>query len=120
LRLESARALSAFGRHEEAAEQLRSAIELVPDQAHPHLQLGVELGRLRKPALAENEFAQALRLDPSLVDARLNLGIAQYEQGKLDEALKQFEDVLQRNPNNATAQHYAQILRNRASGPATQ
>ena len=41
------------------------------------------------------------------------LGVALYEQENLEDALKQFEDVLQRNPKDATALHYAQLLRNR-------
>ena len=118
LRMEAGRALSAFGRHEESAQQYQSAVELEPDQAQPHLQLGVELGRLHKPALAEQEFRQVLRLDPNLIDARADLGIALYEQEKFDDALTQFENVLQRNPKNATALHYAQLLRNRTPLPA--
>jgi tetratricopeptide (TPR) repeat protein len=118
LRMEAGRSLSAFGRHDEAARQYLSAAELEPDQPQPHMQLGVELGRLRKPALAEEEFRQALRLDPSLVETRVDLGIALYEQEKLEDALRQFEDVLQRNPKDATALHYARLLRNRIPLPA--
>jgi len=118
LRMEAGRALSAFGRHDEAARQYQSAAELEPGQAQPHMQLGVELGRLGKPALAEQEFRQTLRLDPDFIEARVDLGIALYKQEKLDDALKQFEDVLQRNPEDATALHYAQLLRNRMPLPA--
>ena len=75
------------------------------------MQLGVELGRLGKPALAEPEFRQVLRLEPNFMEARTDLGIALYEQEKLDEALKQFEEVLQRNPEDATALRYARQLR---------
>jgi tetratricopeptide (TPR) repeat protein len=113
LRMEAGRALEVLGRHDEAAQQYLAATELVPDQAQPHMQLGFELGRLRKPALAEQEFRQVLRLDPNLIDARVALGVALYEQEKFDDALKQFEDVLQRNPKDATALHYAKLLRNR-------
>jgi superkiller protein 3 len=118
LRMEAGRALAAFGRHDEAARQYLAAVELEPDQPQPHMQLGVELGRLGKPALAEQEFRQALRLDPNSIQSRADLGIALYEQEKLDDALKQFEDVLQRNPKDATALHYAQLLRNRPPLPA--
>jgi tetratricopeptide (TPR) repeat protein len=118
LRMEAGRALLALGRHDEAVQQYQAAVELAPDQAQPHMQVGVELGRLRKPALAEKEFRQALRLNPDLIEARVDLGIALYEQEKLDDALKQFEDVLQRNPKDATARHYAQLLRNRTALPA--
>ncbi len=118
LRMEAGRVLSALGQHVEAARQYRSAIELAPNQAQPHAQLGVEMGRLGQPALAEQEFRQALQVDPDFTEARANLGVALYKQEKLDDALKQFEEVLQRNPSDATALHYAQLLRNRTSLPA--
>ncbi len=112
LRMESARVLSALGRHEEAARQYQSAVELGPDQAQPHIQLGVELGRLGNHALAEQEFRQALRLDPGSIDALMDLGIALFKQEKYEEAVKQFEAVLQRSPGNATALRYMQLLQN--------
>ena len=119
LRMEAGRAFSAFGRHDEAARQYLAAVQLEPDQAQPHMQLGVELGRLGQPAPAEQEFRQTLQLSPDSIEAGVDLGIALYEQKKLGEALKQFEDVLERNPNEATALHYAQILRNRTPSPTT-
>ena len=118
LRMEAGRALAAFGRHVEAARQYQAVVELEPDQAQPHMLLGFELGSLGQPALAEQEFRQAMRLDPNLMDARIDLGVALYKQEKLDDALKQFEDVLQRNPNDATSLRYVQLLRNRTSLPA--
>jgi tetratricopeptide (TPR) repeat protein len=117
LRMEAGRALVALGRHDEAMQQYAAAMELDPEQAAPHMQLGVELGRLRKPALAEKEFREVLRLNPNFIEARVDLGIALYEQQKLDDAAKEFEGVLQRNPNDATALHYAELLRNRKSPP---
>jgi tetratricopeptide (TPR) repeat protein len=76
------------------------------------MELGVELGRLGNPALAEKEFRQVLRLNPGLIPARVNLGIALYQQNMQDDALKQFNEVLQRNPDNATALRYVGLLRN--------
>jgi tetratricopeptide (TPR) repeat protein len=117
LRMEAGRALSAFGRHDDAARQYEAAVELAPDQALPHMQLGVELGRLGRPAPAEREFREALRIDSNFVEARADLGIALYEQEKLEDALKEFEDVLQRNPENSTARHYVQEIQKRARPP---
>jgi Flp pilus assembly protein TadD len=81
------------------------------------MQLGVEFGRLRKPALAEKEFRQVLQLNANSMEARADLGVALYEQEKLEDAVKEFQAVLQRNPNDATALHYAGLLRNRAPLP---
>ena len=75
------------------------------------------MGRLERPAEAEREFREALRLMPDSVEARRNLGIALYKQAKLDEALKQFDEVLQRSPADALALKYAQALRSKTSRP---
>lgn len=117
LRMEGGRALEEFDRPDEAIQQYLAASELVPNQVLPHLQLGSEMGRLGKPSLAEQEFQKALRLDSNSVDARVGLGIALYEQKKFDEALKQFNDALQRNPMEPTALRYLQLLRNRTPSP---
>jgi tetratricopeptide (TPR) repeat protein len=116
LLMEAGRALSAVGRHAEAAQRYAEAVQLEPGEGPPHLQLGVELGRQGKPAEAEREFREALRLMPDSVEGHLNLGIALYKQYKLDEALKQFEAVLQRTPTDALALKYVQELRSRTSG----
>jgi tetratricopeptide (TPR) repeat protein len=117
LRMEAGRALAEFGRRDEAIQQYLAASELTPGQFRPHMQLGFELGLLGKPDLAEQEFRQALRVDTNSIDARVGLGIALYEQKKLDDALKQFDGALERNPKEATALHYAKLLRNRTPPP---
>jgi Flp pilus assembly protein TadD len=109
--------LVALGRLEEALREYATAVELDSNQVQAHMQLGVTLGRLRKPDLAEKKFRDALRLDPNLVDARVNLGIALYHQQKFVEALHEFEDVLRRNPKDPNALRYVQLLQNRMSLP---
>ena len=69
------------------------------------------------PAEAARGFRGALRLRPDPVQARRNLGIALYKQDKLEDALKQFEEVLQRSPANALALLYAQELRSKTFRP---
>jgi tetratricopeptide (TPR) repeat protein len=115
LRFEAGFSLAALGRHAEAAQRYAEAIQLSPDVAQAHFLLGLELGKLKKPGDAEREFREAARLMPGLVEARLNLGIALYHEGKLEEALGEFESVLQRNSTNALALKYVQALRDRAS-----
>ncbi|HPU55915.1 MAG TPA: tetratricopeptide repeat protein, partial [Verrucomicrobiota bacterium] len=95
----------------------QAAVELAPDAVQPHMQLGVQLGRLHQPARAEREFREVLRLDPDLIAGRVNLGIALYQQSKFDEALAQFEEVLKRNPNDPNALRYVSQLRARVAAP---
>ncbi len=64
-------------------------------------------GRLRllqhDPEGAAREFAAALELDPSLVDARFNLGQVLFGLGRADEARAQFERALAFDPEHAGA-----------------
>jgi Flp pilus assembly protein TadD len=83
---------------------------LAPDQGQIHYLRGFELGRLGKPADAEQEFRAAAQLMPEVIEARLNLGIALYQQQKREEALATFEEVMQRSPTNALAQKYVRAL----------
>ncbi len=56
-----------------------------------------------REAEALAQFAEAARLNPKLLEARLYLGIALLKQQKSSEARRQFEAVLQIDPNNARA-----------------
>lgn len=117
LRMEAGRAFAEFGRGDEAIQQFAEASKLAPEQIAPHMQMGFELDRLGKPAQAEQEFRQALKLDANSVDAHSALGVCLYEQKKFDDALRQFNDIIAQNPNNPTALHYLQLLRDRTSPP---
>jgi cytochrome c-type biogenesis protein CcmH/NrfG len=71
----------------------------------------LELGQDGDAAGAAAQFAEAVRLKPELVQARLNLGIALSNQHLNQQALDQFEEVLRRDPKNQIALTHAQILR---------
>jgi tetratricopeptide (TPR) repeat protein len=89
---------------------------LAPDLAQAHFLHGVELGRQGNPAEAAQDFRAAVKLMPALLEARLNLGIALVGLGQRDEALAQFEEVLSRNPTNALALRYTEMLRSQSAG----
>jgi tetratricopeptide (TPR) repeat protein len=116
LRLEAGRAMEGAGRDEEAVRQFQTATSLAPDLPQAHLQLAIELGRMRQSGSAEVEFREALRLDPTSMQAGLGLGISLYQQGKLEAARAQFEQVLQQHPNDPTALRYEEQLRARLAG----
>jgi tetratricopeptide (TPR) repeat protein len=49
------------------------------------------------------EFAAALRLDPTLIDARANMGGVLAQLGRPAEAAEQYEQVLRQDPNYLAA-----------------
>ena len=52
---------------------------------------------------ALREFAAALKLDPSLVDAQSALGVVEQRRGNVDEALTAFRQVIKAQPDNPDA-----------------
>jgi tetratricopeptide (TPR) repeat protein len=85
-------------------------VRLSPAFAEAHLLHGTILGQQGQIQEATNEFRAALRLQPDLLDARLNLGIAMASRDPA-EALGHFELVLRQNPTNPTALKQVKALR---------
>jgi tetratricopeptide (TPR) repeat protein len=117
LRFDAGQNLAAMGRHRQAAARYAEAAQLSPDWGQAHFQCGRELGSSDQPAEAAIEFREAARLMPDLIEPRLNLGIALAREGQLADALQEFETVAQRNPTNAVALHYIEVLRAKLAAP---
>lgn len=77
-----------------------------PGKARPYLNRGVAYGEMGVHR-AISDFNQALRIDPSYVDAYNNRGIAYYNIGEYDKAISDFSQALRVNPN------YADLYNNR-------
>ena len=65
---------------------LRHAVAKTPAKAWPYVDLGSALKDQGRLANAAREYDAALRIDPSHLTARANLGLILLEQGRLDEA----------------------------------
>ena len=65
-----------LGRSDEALASFDKAINLKPDYAEAHNNLGIALGSLGDLDRAMAQFEQALRLKPGFEDAARNLEIA--------------------------------------------
>ena len=74
------------GKLDEAVACYRRALELKPDFAEAHSNLGNALKDLGKLDKAVACYRRALELKPDSAEAHSNLGSALKEQGKLDEA----------------------------------
>ena len=93
----------AIGRNTEALNANQTAVELSPQDAEAHSNLGVtlqELGRLNE---AEVSLRQAIVLKPNYPEAHNNLGNALKEQGRLDEAEASYRQAIVLNPGYANA-----------------
>lgn len=93
----------AIGRNIEALNANQTAVELSPQDAEAHSNLGVtlqELGRLNE---AEVSLRQAIVLRPNYPEAHNNLGNALKEQGRLDEAEASYRQAIVLKPGYANA-----------------
>ena len=93
----------AIGRNTEALNANQTAVELSPQDAEAHSNLGVtlqELGRLNE---AEVSLRQAIVLKPNYPEAHNNLGNALKEQGRLDEAEASYRQAIVLKPGYANA-----------------
>jgi tetratricopeptide (TPR) repeat protein len=81
------------------------------DTAAAHLGRGYDLIQQQRYEQAASEFRRALEIDPSLLRARYQLGIALFATADREEAARQFEVVRRGAPDNRGALYYLGRLR---------
>lgn len=92
---------STRGHPEQAATLLQRGLALQPRNGQAHNDLGRALLQLGDAAQAVTHFKTARRLNPMVLEPRLNLALAFEAQGKLDEARDELNDALTRAPTDA-------------------
>lgn len=90
-------------RNAEAEAAFRHAIQLAPDLAEAHLDLGLVLGKEAKLDEAIAELRRTLLLDGSLNSAHMFLGIFLHQANRQAEAQAELEREVSDHPSNAEA-----------------
>ena len=98
-----AAAQASLGETAKALEGFRKTIELNPNYADGHSNLGAMLVRQGKLAEAAASFKRTLQIKPDYAEAYNNLGNILKGQGKLDEALESYKRALEIKPNYPVA-----------------
>ncbi len=93
--------LIAAGKYDEAEAVYRQALLVDPDYPVIRRNLGLLYLRRSKFAAAADEFAAAIRSDPRLVEAYLDLARAEALMGKPSEAIAVLEEGARNNPSSA-------------------
>lgn len=95
--------LIAQGRAAEAAEHYGRGVELDPDYAEGHNNLGVALARDGRFADAVVQYKAAIAVDSTYADAYNNWGIALSRQGDHAAAIERYARAIALDPRNADA-----------------
>lgn len=101
------RAFMKLGKCDEALSHYEQSIAVEGENPDAHFNLGYIFLSRRENDTAAREFEEVIILKPPyLSDAYVNLGIARYNAGRLEEALAALKKALQLNPKNGKIANY--------------
>ena len=86
-----------------AIEQFKALVELEPDKAAHHLELGRMQALAGQAEPGKQALQRAIELEPGNSDARVSLAYILLETGKINDAIAQLEQVVEEGP--ASRQH---------------
>jgi tetratricopeptide (TPR) repeat protein len=90
--------------NDQAVATYQKALQLSPNDAALHNNLGSVYASMGKLQDAQAEFQKAATLDPANAERYyFNIGAILYNSGKMDDALTAFKKVISLDPNNAEA-----------------
>jgi tetratricopeptide (TPR) repeat protein len=88
---------------EQARDAYQRALELDPDMADAHVNLGRQLHMAGELGRAEPHYREAVRLDPDDPTPHFNLGVLLEEQGRREEAILAYRQAILRDSDFADA-----------------
>jgi tetratricopeptide (TPR) repeat protein len=91
------------GRLEEGIAVLEQAIELDPNNATAHINLGFAYNKKGWLDQAITEHKRAIELDPKDANAHSHLGNVYYNRGWFEQATAEYKRAIELNPDDATA-----------------
>ncbi len=92
-------------RQQEAIQTYLKVIELAPDHAAAHINVGTLFYNRQEYGLAEKHYRRAIAADPRYALAHFDLGNVLDETGRVQEAIQTYKTALQLAPTYADA-HY--------------
>lgn len=112
-------AYQALGREQEALEVYRAGIHADPRNPKYRSNLAVLLAQQGNPEGALREAQRALELDRTFVPAYLNAGFFLQSLGRLEEAVRHFEQALSLDPGNVSVREALVAVRQKVSHERT-
>ena len=85
---------------ERAVQAAEAALKFTPEMAEAHSSMGAALSLLGRHAEAEAAFQQAIALNPNLFEAHYFYARDSFTQGKLDQAVREYEEASRVRPED--------------------
>ncbi|MDD9933839.1 MAG: tetratricopeptide repeat protein [Myxococcales bacterium] len=111
LHAELAQAYVEIGMANEAVQEYRNAIRLCPSFADLRVKLAEIYRQMGDLVAARYELNEAINVRPEYGPARVSLGVLLLVSGQREDAIEVWEELLQRDPHNKTAQMYLRMAR---------
>jgi predicted O-linked N-acetylglucosamine transferase (SPINDLY family) len=92
-----------LGQLEGSAKMFETAVNIKPDYAEAHKNLGITLKDIGQLDAAAESLNKAIAIDSNYLDAHYNLAITLKDLNQLDAAVKTYQKVIEINPNFAQA-----------------
>jgi Flp pilus assembly protein TadD len=92
-----------LGRNDDAREQFLAALELSPDHAVAHYNLGLIAILADRAEEAFTHLNRAIKVRPAYAEAHSNLGVLLEATGRPDEAFEHYQKAIESRPDNAAA-----------------
>ncbi|HJT86915.1 MAG TPA: tetratricopeptide repeat protein [Bryobacteraceae bacterium] len=89
--------------YQKAAELFQKALQADPTYSQAAFYLGLTYNAMYDEEKAQQYYQKAIEIDPDYLEAHANYGGMLLDIGNVDEAIRQLNIVLQRNPNHAVA-----------------
>jgi Flp pilus assembly protein TadD len=89
--------------YRQAVATWQQALELSPDDAKAHNNMGVAMAATGRRAEAEAEYRKAMELEPDYADSYSNLGILDAQAGDLEHSIPLLQKALELSPWDAKA-----------------
>jgi tetratricopeptide (TPR) repeat protein len=100
---ESGKALLEQGKLDEAIGQFEEVVQVEPDYADGHINLGAALEKKGQSDEAIRQYEAALRLRPDSAAAHKSLGAALDKKGQSEEAIRHYQEAVRLKPDSADA-----------------
>lgn len=102
-----------LGLYEHAIDEYKKALNLNPKYVDIKTKLGIAYRENKQLKESLLELTDATKTDAKYITAKIQLGVTYYSMGKMNDAKKQWNQILEKDPGNEYAKMYLKLCENK-------